>query len=157
MIPAELTLNIWKGCSFDIEFVSQYKKYIYDPAIHDSVADHKRSYKENLEFYGFTYEFIDFLAMYDSAELRVYPSWKTKYNSSDEPIFTLTTTAKQIVFTNKSVKLHLSAKETAALDFTQGVYGLDLTIDFPQATDVVDRLIFGDINVSGEQVRPPHV
>jgi hypothetical protein len=154
MIPAELTLNIWKGCSFNIEFVSQYKDYVYDPAIHDSVADHKRSYKENLEFYGFDYRFINFLALYDSAELRVYSSWD---KTSGEPIFTMTSKDKQITFTDKSVKLHLSANKTTELGFTQGIYELDLTAGNPKAIYVVNRFIFGDINVSGEQVRPPHV
>jgi hypothetical protein len=157
MIPAELTLNIWKGCSFDIELVSQFKQYIYDPAIHDSLADHKRSYKENLEFYGFTYQFIDFVTIYDLAELRVYPSWQAKEVAIPEVIFKMTSGQKEIILTDKSIKLHLSAEVTSELKFSQGMYELDLTNIISGKSKVIDRFIFGDINVSGEQVRPPHV
>ena len=157
MIPAELTLNIWKGCSFNIELVSQIKNYAYDPAIHNSPADHKRSYKENLEFYGFTYQFIDFITLYSSGELRVYTSWKSKESSTPDVIFSMDTDHAQIIFTDKSVKLHLSSDDTSKLEFTQGIYELDLSSAAPGEIDIVDRFIFGDINVSGEQVRPPNV
>jgi len=164
MIPVKNNIDIWRGSTYSVEFVSQIKKYVYDPNLHDSIADRHRSYKENLDYYGFTYEFIDFSSIYTSGKLEVRPAWKKKRSDDDIPLLSLTTGNGGIVFTDRSVLLTITAIGTAALAFDQGVYDLELSneadgelyqnplVSLTSAEVIVDKLLYGEFLVHGERV-----
>jgi len=148
MIPSKLDLLIWRGTSFEIELISQTKSYIYDPAINTSPADLKRSHSENLEYYGYTFEYVDFLTLYPTATLDIMKPWRQNGDELRDPLFTLSLLNGRIELTDKSVKLGISAADTQKLDFDSGVYKLLLTTTQGQ----VDGLIYGTVSVEGERV-----
>lgn len=147
MIPSELNLLVWRGTTFEIELVSQVKNFIFDPVVHNSPADLKRTHAENLEYYGFTYDYLNFASVYNSADLVVMPPWRQKGDENRAPLLSLTVAAGGIQFTSTSVKVGISAEATQLIDFDSGTYKLLL-----HTTDgKTDGLIYGDFDVKGER------
>lgn len=147
MKPAKLDLKIWRGTDFELELVSQIKKYTYDPALHNKPADLKRTHTENLEFHGFVYEYVDFLALYPTAELIVLPPWRKNQTGERSPLLSLTKAAGDIELTSKSVKIGIAALETEAIAFDTGSYKLLLTT----LAGKVDGLVYGTVLVEGDR------
>ena len=144
MTSSQLDLMVRRGTTFELELVSQVKKYTYDPAVHNSAADLKRTHAENLEYYGFIYEYVDFATMYPTAVLEVVNPWQSEAPRS--PLLTLTKEAGEIELTDKSVKIGISAENTQLLDFDKGNYQLTLIT----AAGKVDGLIHGTFTVEGD-------
>lgn len=166
MTPTKLDLPIRRGTSFEIELVSQIKKYTYDPAVHTAPADLKRTHAENLEHYGYTYEYIDFASTYDRAELIIRKPY-TGVGSSD-PLLTVKTpeegveqTLTVLELTDKSVKIGISPEDTAAMNYNTAIYELHLIIEEgltdaeiragAQSQDEVDTLVYGNVTVTGDK------
>jgi hypothetical protein len=147
MIPSKLDLLIWRGTSFEIELISQMKNYTYDPDIHTSAADLKRSYAENLKHYGFVYEYVDFATLYPEATLNIMKPWRQNSNEVRKPLFEFSLENERIELTSKSVKLGISAADTQELEFDAGTYKLLLIT----ATGKVDGLVYGNVKVEGER------
>jgi hypothetical protein len=145
MIPTKLDITIWRGISFELELISQIKNFTYDPAIHTSTADLKRTHTQNLEYYGFVYEYIDFLTTYASAELIIRKPWIKAGQQATDPLMTLAVLSG-LELTSNSVKIAIAAADTAPIEFDAGTYELLLTT----ATGKVDGLIFGDVTVLGK-------
>lgn len=166
MTPTKLDLPIRRGTSFEIELVSQVKKYVYDPDVHTAPADLKRTHAENLEHYGYTYEYIDFATTYTRAELVIRKPY-TGVNSPD-PLLTVKTaeegvesTQTLLELTDKSVKIGISPEDTKAMSFNTAVYELNLIIEESlsadevragaQSRDEIDTLVYGNVTVSGDK------
>jgi hypothetical protein len=147
MIPSKLDLTIYRGTTFELELVSQIKKYIYDPAIHTGASDLKRSHAENLEYHGFTYEYVNFSSIYDSASLLIMKPWEQSGDEARQPLMTLNTTNGRISLTTTSVKLGISAADTQEIDFDSGSYKLLLVT----AAGKTDGLIHGMVTIEGER------
>lgn len=148
MIPSKLDLLVWRGTSFETELVSQVKKFVYDPALHDSPADLRRSHAENLEYYGFVWEYVDFASLYDSASLIVLKPWGQQGTEDRETLLSLTAELNGgIELTDHSVKIGIPAALTRQLAFDKGSYKLLLTT----TNNKVDGLIYGTMHVKGEK------
>lgn len=159
MTPNRHDIEIWRGSSFEQELVSQIKvyNYAYNMYIEEDV---KRSHAENLEYYGYVYEYIDFVDIYDSAEMHIRKPWVRNGDTVNEPLLTLSTENGRLELTSTSIKIGLTAEETAAIDFDTGTFDLELRIhgDVSTAdrlngltnTDKVDKLVYGTIQIKGE-------
>jgi len=147
MIPSKLDLLVWRGTSFELELVSQIKQYTYDPAIHNGAADLKRTHAENLEYYGYVWEYVDFSALYVAANLLVLRPWMQNTGESREALLELSLASGEIELTTSSVKIGMEATATEDLAFDKGTYKLVLTT----AAGKVDGLIYGTMNVKGER------
>jgi hypothetical protein len=161
MTPSKNDIEIWRGTTFELELVSQFKNYVYDPAVHYSNADKKRTHAENLEYYGFDYEYIDFASIYTRAELVIRKPWAAQTKAGD-PIFTLTTEPDGgLELTNKSIRIGIPAEVTNNIEFDSGVYELNLIIaenlsdtDIRagvEPNDKVDKLVYGSVTVMGKK------
>ena len=147
MIPSKLDLLVWRGTSFELELISQVKNYLYDPAVHNGAADRKRTHAENLEHYGFVWEYVDFLSLYTQAELVVMKPWQQNMDESREPLLELSMENGGIQLTTSSIKVGIDAEETQEIMFDKGVYKLRLFTEEGK----VDGLIYGEMNVKGER------
>ena len=147
MIPAKLDLLVWRGTSFEIELMSQVKNFVFDPAIHNGPADLKRTHAENLEYYGFVWEYVDFASLYTEASLVVLKPWVQNGSEEREPLLQLSSLTGEIKLTNNSVKVGIDAIDTQGILFDKGSYKLLLTT----ATGKVDGLVYGIMNVKGER------
>lgn len=148
MIPSKLDLLVWRGTSFETELVSQVKKFTYDPALHNSPADLRRSHAENLEHYGFVWEYVDFATLYATASLVVRKPWGQQGAEEREILLSLDTGVNGgIELTDHSVKIGIPATLTQQLAFDKGSYKLLLTT----ANNKVDGLIYGTMHVKGEK------
>ena len=147
MIPTKLDPIIWRGTSFELELVAQVKSYLFDPAVHNGPADLKRTHAENLEYYGFVWEYVDFAALYPEASLVVLHPWQQNQDEQRTPLLSLTKLAGDIELTDKSLKIGIDAEVTQDIDFDKGSYKLLLTT----AAGKVDGLIYGTITVKGEK------
>jgi hypothetical protein len=149
MQPYELDLPIFRDKTFQLELVSQYKNYSYDPDTDVEPADLQRTHQENLEYHGYVYEYIDFASTYDSAELVVMKAYVG--NGDNPPVMTLVDAAADltgILLTDKSVIITISAVDAKKFPVDDAKYKLRLLID---ATNTVDILVHGKITVSGEK------
>lgn len=149
MNPSRDDIEIVRGATIGREWITQRKAFVYDPAVHNDVADQKRTHAENLDYYGFTYEYIDFATDYASAELLVYRPYRNTSDKSSarEPILTLTSAAGQLILGTRSVTLALTDEESEAIDFDKGDYKLKLHT----AGGDVDILVFGDFKIKGDK------
>lgn len=147
MIPSKLDLTIWRGITFELELVSQVKNYTYDPAVHNKPADLKRTHAENLEYYGFTYEYVDFFTLYAGATLDIIKPWRSNQAADREPLLTLSTVDGTIELTSSSVKVGLAAEDTREIEFDEGTHELLLTT----VAGKVDGLIHGAVTVQGDR------
>jgi hypothetical protein len=143
MTPSKLNLEVWRGATLRLELVAQTKTYVYDPAIHNTLLDQKRSHEENLEFYGSTYAYIDFNSTYVSAELMVAKAWD-KLNKN-APLLTLNDPATEIILGDRSVIILISDDITQDLAFDSATYKLRLT----KANGDVDLFTYGSFDVFG--------
>ena len=145
MDPIHKDLVIWRGASFITKYIAQNKVYNYDPPLATpTVADNKRTHAENLEFYGFTYEYVDFLADYDSAELIVVKPW-VRDGQSTESILSLTTEKDDVTLTEIETIVTVNPTDTRNIMFDSGSYNLLLT----KSDGQVDLLAYGTITVRG--------
>jgi len=147
MIPYKLDLLVWRGTSFELELVSQAKKFVFDPAVHNGPADLKRTHAENLEYYGFVWEYVDFSSLYAQSSLVVLRPWQQNSNEDREPLLELSLMQGGIELTTSSVKIGIDADETQAIAFDKGSYKLQLIT----AAGKVDGLVYGTMNVKGEK------
>jgi len=147
MIPYKLDLLVWRGTSFELELVSQVKSFVFDPAVHNGPADLKRTHTENLEHYGFVWEYVDFATLYAAASLIVLRPWQQNNNEDREALLELSLTQGGIELTASSVKIGIDAAETQEIAFDKGSYKLLLTT----AAGKVDGLVYGTMNVKGEK------
>lgn len=147
MIPSKLDILVWRGTSFELELVAQVKNYTYDPAVHIGAADLKRTHAENLEHYGYVWEYVDFATLYTKAELFVMKPWAQSVGEQREAMMELTIPSGNIELTTKSVKIGISAVDTQDIEFDKGTYKLMLIT----AAGKVDGLIYGTMNVKGEK------
>lgn len=147
MIPSKLDLLVWRGTTFELELVSQVKKYTYDPAIHVGAADLKRTHAENLEKYGYVWEYVDFATLYPQATLTVMKAYNQNSIEPREPILELSAEQGSIELTSNSVKIGMNADETQDIEFDKGTYKLMLIT----AQNKVDGLIYGTMHVKGER------
>lgn len=72
--------------------------------------------------------------------------------ASDDILLELNDSNGRLVITdeqNGELTMYISATDTAALDFTQGVY--DMEIEY--ANGVVDRILYGNVKLSKEVTR----
>jgi len=146
MDPIQRDLVIWRGASFITEFITQNKVYTYDPPLETpTVADSKRSHAENLEFYGFTYEYVDFLSLYTSAALVIKRPW-VRDGQSTEPLLILTTD-DSIELTAIKTIVKVDPEDTKTILFDSGTYSLLLT----KSDGQVDLLAYGTVTVRGDK------
>lgn len=146
MKPCEIPLEIFRDATFDQEFITQVKTYNYDPDINVEPADQQRTYAENLEHHGYTWQFVDFATTYASAELIVLPAY-TRTGDQAEELLKLTSAAGDIELGARSVKVGLLPTKTAKLSWNEGKYKLKLIT----ASGKVDFLSFGSVKVLGEK------
>lgn len=147
MIPAKLDLLVWRGTSFEVELLSQVKNYLFDPAVHNGPADLKRTHTENLEYYGFVWEYVDFASLYTEATLVVVKPWDQNGNEVRTHLLELSLLNGDIELTSNSVKVEINAEITQQLSFDSGSYKLLLTT----AAGKVDGLVYGTVTVKGER------
>lgn len=150
MTPYKLDITFLRGVSFNLELISQVKNFIYDPATHTTPPDLKRTHAENLEHYGFNYEYIDFLDTYSKAELIVKKPWVKAGQVASTPLLELSMLEGHIELTNKSVKIYVPIDETQELDFSSGNYQLKLTFG-EEPNEKNDCLAYGFVTVLGEK------
>jgi hypothetical protein len=160
MIPIEEDLKVFRGVTFQIERVHQVKVYNYDPEVHNAKMDRMRSHEQNLEHYGFDWAYIDFLAVYDKAELIVTKPW-IKTGQAGEPLLELSLESGDIELTDTTVKVTIHSPDTQDLDFDSGVYKLKLINSEAlvpedqrsgvEPNDQVDCLLYGKFTVYGER------
>ena len=145
MTPHKLDITINRGTSYELELISQIKKFTFDPEIHTTLMDKRRTHAENLEHYGFIYEYINFLETYTTAELIVRKPW-AKDGQPTKALLSLNL-ENGIQLTNMSVKIGIPPGDTRKLEFDSGNYELNLTTPAGK----IDGLIFGSLTVNGEQ------
>ena len=143
MTPSKLDLEIWRGATFRRELVTQTKTFIYNPAVHTSAVDLKRSHEENLEFYGANFAYVDFLSTYVSAELAIVKAWdKLEQNT---PLLILDDLVNNLILGAKSITIVIDDATTQLLNFDSGSYKLRLT----KANGDVDLFTYGSVTVFG--------
>lgn len=147
VIPHKMDLLVWRGTSFELELVSQVKKFLFDHAIHNSQADMKRTHAENLALYGYVWEYVDFSALYTEANLVVMRPWEQQTEEHREPLLQLTSLNRDIELTANSVKIGIAAQDTQGLCFDKGVYSLRLTT----LAGKIDGLVYGVMQVKGDK------
>lgn len=149
MNPNRLDIEILRGSDFELELIAQVKTYLYDPLTDTAPSDIRRSHQENLDFYGHTYVYIDFLADYTPAdcELVVRKGWLRQGADTSEPLLELGV-GTGLTLTYKSVDIGLTATETAVLEFDSGTYELLVK---HAATGKVSQLVYGKVTVTGEK------
>lgn len=145
LVPAQKDLTIWRGASFIVEYTAQNKVYAYDPSVHTTLADRKRTHEENLVHYGHAFEYVNFFK-YTSAELIVIKPW-VRDGQVSEPILSLTAAAGDIILTSTKIVVTLPPADTEAILFDSGIYKLLLTM----ATGQVDLLAYGSVTVRGDK------
>ncbi|RLB94164.1 MAG: hypothetical protein DRH26_02015 [Deltaproteobacteria bacterium] len=146
MTPSKLDIKIWRGTTYELELISQVKNYIYDPDINNDPLDLQRTHKENIDYYGFVYEYIDFIAIYSAAELIIRKPWIRSGAEATTPLMTLSLANGDIELTDQSVKIGIDPDETKIIEFDAGTFELLLTTSGGK----VDSLIFGDVEVLGK-------
>jgi hypothetical protein len=145
MDPIHRDLIIWRGASFIAKYIAQNKVYTYDPPLlTPTIADNKRTHEENLEFYGFIYEYVDFIESYASAELVVIKPW-VRDGQAIEPILSLTTSSNNITLTEIETIVTIVPTDTKNIMFDSGTYNLLLT----KLDGQVDLLAYGTVTVRG--------
>lgn len=159
MTPSRHDIKVWRGTSFEMELITEIKAYNYDPAVNQTGADLRRTHAENLEFHGFTYEYVDFASLYDRAEMIIRKSWIKQGQAAGESILELTTDNGGLQLTDKSVKIGISSEGTQELEFDSGVLELKLIIEEVLSDEdikagvepelVIDKLIYGTVTVLG--------
>ena len=147
MTPSKLDIVIYRGTTFELELLSQIKVYIYEPSIHNSIADTKRTHAENMEFYGFIYQYINFLSLYTYANLNIIKPWIRDGQNNSGPIFSLNNTDGGIELTTQSVKIIIDDASTKNIEFDSGSYKLLLTTEDGK----VDGLVYGTVTVIGDK------
>jgi hypothetical protein len=145
MIPSKLDITIYRGVTFERELISQVKTYAYDTAVHNLLVDKKRTHAENLKFYGFVYEYVDFLALYPIAELIINKPW-VKAGQTSEPLDVFTLASGDLELTTMSVKMGIPAAATKLIEYNEATYELLLTT----ADGIIDGLVYGNVTVMGE-------
>lgn len=100
-------------------------------------------------------------SVYDSMRLHVRPAWVGKPGTiKDAPLLSLSTaTGGGITLPDiNTIQIDISAATTAGLTFNSGKYELemikdvDLVADPPIPVEVVDKLLYGIVLVTGEIV-----
>jgi hypothetical protein len=146
MIPKKLDIIIWRGGTFELELVTQVKVYNYDPDTNTGPADLKRTHLENLEHYGFTYEYVDFATDYTNAELRIIKPWVKSGQAPTTPLMQLSK-GDEITLTANSIKIVIDADTSKTIEFDSGTYELLLT----RTGNIIDPFIYGDVTVLGDR------
>lgn len=126
MVPGKYDIKIFRGATWSIS------------------VDAKSAVGTNLDF-----------SVYDEIQLQVSKSWNRNASSTSLLTLTLANGRIALVNTNQTIQLTLTAAETAALQFNEGVYELELikdaTVD-PVAAKVVDRMLYGSVAIANETV-----
>jgi hypothetical protein len=128
MIPGKYPITIWRGGTWSI---------------------------------GITQDVLDF-AEYDEIRMQVRPPFRKNSSSacsSSTALLSLTLENGRITVEEdtNTLRLTISSTDTAAIKFNEGVYDLELVthVDLeadPQITEeVVDKLLYGTVEVEGEQ------
>lgn len=93
---------------------------------------------------------------YDSMRIHIRPAWVKQASASNTPLLTLTTENGRISINTTTITLLLTAAETATLDFNTGKYELEMiknaVVGPPPVAEVVDKLLYGKITITGEMV-----
>ena len=106
---------------------------------------------------GINAENLDFTT-YDEIRMQIRPPWVKGVVSSKPALFTLSMTNGRITLEDEglTVRLTVSAADTAAITFDEGIYDLelvqhaDLTGDPVIPEEIVDKLLYGSVTVQGE-------
>ena len=125
MTPAKYDITIYRGGTFNISFEGRNKVGVL----------------------------TDYESVYDSMKLQVRLPWKTQGSASNRPLLELSTANGGIIVSGTNITLNISAEDTTKLAFDEGKYDLEMIIDAtvdPVAPEVVDKLIYGSVNVIGE-------
>jgi len=93
---------------------------------------------------------VDFDTTYDHMRMQIRPAWKQTPIPTGQPLLSLTTANGRITTQSSGTQivLTISAADTAKLDFNAGQYELELVTDGDP--EVVDKLLYGSVNVTGE-------
>lgn len=128
MIPGKYAIKIWRGGTWSI---------------------------------GITQDVLDF-AEYDEIRMQIRPPFRKNKASTCDSItallsLTLDNGRVTVEESTNTLRLTVSSTDTAAIKFNEGVYDLELVthVDLdadPQITEeVVDKLLYGTVEVEGEQ------
>lgn len=147
MIPIKHNIDIWRGTSFEEEFVSQIKTYNYDPVVNNTKADLIRTHAENLKYYGFEHSYVDFDTTYIRSELICSKAWLKMSQTPTAPLMVLTSEEGNIVLGNNNIKILMNPEITSNIEFDSAVYELLLY----QASGKIDKLLYGDMSVLGNK------
>ncbi len=143
MVPGKLDLDVWRGSTFEIELVGENEVNSHSVVPTGQTVP----YAEYLKQGTITYEPIDFLTLYDSAALHIRKPW-IEQAGSEPALYELSTANGLLELTATSVRLRIPADDSKYFDFDTAVYDLELYID---ATNTVDKMVYGSITVHGEK------
>lgn len=94
-------------------------------------------------------EAIDF-SDYDEIRMQIRPPW-IKGLPIKPPLLLLDQDNGRITLSEDKINLTISAADTAGLYFDEGIYDLELVKhETADAVEVVDKLIYGSVQVKGE-------
>jgi len=124
MVPGRYNIKIFKGATWSIS------------------VEAKNALEVDMDF-----------SDYDEIRLQI----GLPFSSPGPALLTMTLENGRIALanTNQTLILTLTAAETAALEFNEGVYELELIKDAvidPPTARIVDRLLYGSVNVVNESV-----
>ena len=127
MIPGKYDLTIYRGATFGITFEAKDASLVS----------------------------VDFDAVYDDFRVVMRPPWVKGIPSTTAALKTLTLANGGIVLqgSNLQILLTMTAAETAALTFSEGIYELELIKDAtanPAVAEIIDKLVYGSVTVVGE-------
>jgi len=105
---------------------------------------------------GINADYIDFTA-YDEIRLQVRPPW-VKGTPTKPPLLSMTLVNGRVTLEDEglTVRLTVSAADTAGITFDEGIYDLELVQHADPEGDpaipeeIVDKLIYGKVTVQGE-------
>jgi len=98
---------------------------------------------------GLTTDFTKYTAI----RMQIRPPWEHAVGGprpNAELELSLANGKITMVNANQALDILLTASETAALDFTEGVYDLELVVEAEGLEDEVDKLLYGKVTVIPE-------
>jgi len=132
MVPGEYNIRIYRGSTFSLTVSATNSSLV-------------------------AYDFTD----YDDIRMQIRPPWVKGYRgagvTAPSPLITLDLTdGIEVGSGDETIVITISAADTAALTFTEGVYELELIIDADPTGDpaipdeIVHKILFGKVTVTGE-------
>ena len=133
-------MKLRKGTTFTNHLILQKAEAKYDPLIHTSDADKRRTHAENIAYYGHTYEYINVASLYHHARLKIFTQW----DAPENPSFVFYSDKDSVLTcTDNGITINFSIQDINAFNGSILDYCLELCSDEHEV--VVETVVCGKI------------